>query len=775
MTAYWYVSMDTSVLKAYPMWANKLTGYAAIRGTWVVRVEVSAPNTVASRLRLLSKPPEYNSSFNNALQFKKGFCSQFPGVEIDVSNQTSATLRVPMRFNKEFASLQYNENAWGTVALLQYSPFHAVSGTVNFSLWLSFEDAELAQPLPVTMATVTAQSDNTGAVPISENSIYPTTAVNAPAQEPSPSKSVQLNAPDTSMYVNPDLLAIVVGCTSALKIAKDAMLSFSAQGPSTGAQELSKVPTGNLSAILGAASTISTSVGNMIPAISSYTGTASWVARVGARLASSYGYSKPRDNKIPTATSDRFMSSENNSEGTDGSVSLGAFSDNCINTMPNPCGSTMDEMSLPFLLSVPCCINTITFSTQAVGNCIYACQLCPRAMFTQSSKQNVSTEKVLNTLYDGVTAPKAIIGGPLCALAHSFALWRGGFRFVLKFAKTKMHKGRLLLTYTPVHPKADTSATTSFTGPSDLSNAMYGQCICIDLSQDSEFVYDVPFTCTDLYLPTTLGFGWFSMWVVEPLGYTSTVSTSISFNVEVSAVPGFEFATPIRPCLAPVVNNYSNVYAQSSSTGPQPMDKVPTISVATSATCIGEKLNSVKQLLTRSSYWLRVAGGAQTNPYNIVLPTVGATSIDMTNFDLLSHYAPWYTYMRGGMTIKAFTRDGFVRATLHSHNISSIPSKGNGIQPITGSAFEKRNIISVYIPQYSCGVARAIGYTNGSLTDLASESPTFSLGYYDATGTTTVTNGQYSRVVSDEFQLLGFVCCPLMVISPNNSQLGTIT
>lgn len=770
MTTYWYAPLDTNLLKGQPMWANKLTGYGAIKGTWVIRIEVSAPNTVASRLRLVSKPPEYTPGFSASLWNKKGTCSQLPGVEIDVSSQTSASLRVPMRYHREFASLQYNENAWGATALFQYSPFLAISGTVNYSIWLSFEDAELAQPLPLTLATVTAQSDNSGPIP-AEGSQFPTAA---PTPQATPDKSVTITAPDNQMYVNPDLLAIVVGCSSALKIARDALMSFQAQGPSTGAQEISKVPTGNLSSMLGAASSVATSLGNMVPSISSYTGAASWVGRVASRLASSYGYSKPRDHRLRTTTIDRFMGYENNSEGVDNAISLGAFSDNCVSTLSNPCGATMDEMSFDFLLKIPCCINTITFSTQAVGSVVYACQLCPKAMFTQSTKQNISTEKLLNTLYSGTTPPQAIVAGPLCALAHSFSLWRGGFRFVLKFAKTKMHKGRLLLTYTPIHPKADTSTNTSFMGPQNLTQAMYGQCVCIDLSQDSEFVFDVPYTCTETYLPTSLGFGWFSMWVVEPLGYTSTVSTSISFNVEVSAMPGFELAVPNRPTVLPVAATYSTVYAQSASSNAISIDKMPTMTVDTAAMCIGEKINSIKQLLTRSSYWIKGVTQNQLNPFAISLPNVTGNTTSAGLVDDLNHFGPWFTYQRGGIIYRVFNKDGVTRLTLHAPLVSALAAKGNGIHPAVGSVYEKREIASVYIPQYSCGVARPIGNFAGLMNDFPSEGPVLSIECYDSTGATAFTRPQSSRVASDEFQFLGFACVPLLVLSPNNTELGTM-
>jgi hypothetical protein len=261
---------------------------------------------------------------------------------------------------------------------------------------------------------------------------------------------------------------------------------------------------------------------------------------------------------------------------------------------------------------------------------------------------------------------------------------------------------------------------------------------------------------------------------VEPLGYTNTVSTSISFHVEVAAMPGFEFSIPNKPCLGPVPGNYATVYAQSSSAGPVLMENDPGSGPMPASLCVGEKINSIKQLMTRA-FWNIVLPASSTSVWTVTTAFTTSTTATNEYRDLFDYFLPWFTFIRGGMHWKIIAPDGIIRAALHAPRYSALPAKGNGIFPPVGNAFEKRELLNLYFPQYSAGVARLVGYTNGSLLDFPSESTTFSLTVTDSTGKIPLSTAWGCRTLADESQLLGFACCPLQVLTPNTMANDKLT
>jgi len=161
------------------------------------------------------------------------------------------------------------------------------------------------------------------------------------------------------------------------------------------------------------------------------------------------------------------------------------------------------------------------------------------------------------------------------------------------------------------------------------------------------------------------------------------------------------------------------------------------------------------------------------DPFAVFITAPVTNTFNSRNVDDLSTFAPWYTYMRGGIIYRAFNKDGVSRITLHAPAFSGIPARGANLPPAVGQVFEKREICSAYIPQYSCGYARPIGYSSETLGDFAGEAPTVTVDSYDTAGAA-IANIRQSRVVSDEFQLLGFSGVPLMLLTPDNTVSGAI-
>lgn len=134
---------------ANSVWLDKLRGFSLWRGTAVIRLQVNASPFHAGMLRL-HFIPQYTkyirefSSHNANLQTR----TQQPGVEFDIQD-TEVTFRVPYISPTAYFDVASGGEDWGSFFCTVYSPLAtgALSPqTVDFSIWLSFEDFEVDGP-----------------------------------------------------------------------------------------------------------------------------------------------------------------------------------------------------------------------------------------------------------------------------------------------------------------------------------------------------------------------------------------------------------------------------------------------------------------------------------------------------------------------------------------------------------------------------------------------------------------------------------------------------
>lgn len=133
-------------------WLNKIAGYNLIRGTCVIRIQINANPFQQGRLRLHFIPGAsevvYSGSRNQLLIQK----TQHYGVDLDCRN-TEAVLRIPYVTPYHYYDLNAGLGDWGNVYLTVLSPLAmdpaTSSTTVQYTIWTSFEDFEVAAPVPV--------------------------------------------------------------------------------------------------------------------------------------------------------------------------------------------------------------------------------------------------------------------------------------------------------------------------------------------------------------------------------------------------------------------------------------------------------------------------------------------------------------------------------------------------------------------------------------------------------------------------------------------------
>jgi len=317
--------------------------------------------------------------------------------------------------------------------------------------------------------------------------------------------------------------------------------------------------------------------------------------REASKIAASYGWSKP----VVTTPVQRMLQTQNVYQhlvdGADTTYSLGAFADNAVQALPGFAGTDVDEMSMAYIKSVYSAIASPTFSISNLPeSVIYSCQLTPRAMFFQSGNKNNLTQ-YQNP--DNSIWPSSLMG-----LSIPFRLWRGGFKFRIKMSKTKFHTGRLLLGFVPIPPYTTVS---DILVPVDRS-AMQFKSEIWDLREGNVMEFEVPFITSYSWIKEEENYGSFFISVIEPLQGPDTVSSTVPFVVEVAGADDLEFAFPITPHYWPAP---LAAVPSAQSGGFQPFKSDDTADQA--ANCIGEKFNSIKQLISKACYIDRVTTGSR--------------------------------------------------------------------------------------------------------------------------------------------------------------------
>jgi hypothetical protein len=189
-------------------------------------------------------------------------------------------------------------------------------------------------------------------------------------------------------------------------------------------------------------------------------------------------------------------------------------------------------------------------------------------------------------------------------------------------------------------------------------------------------------------------FGSFFISVLEPLVGPDTVSTVAPFIVEVAGMSDLEFAVPdsVRLQLAPPETLY---LAQSGSFQPFASDT----NDQAAQYCIGERLNSVKQLISKAvpaSYLV----GQDTDVfdddfvYPKFLPNAATpTSIGNVRNDYTNYFLPLYAFKRGGFCLDIVP----VRTDV---TVSAYPYVGNAIIDGLPVLTESNTALHVKMPYY---------------------------------------------------------------------------
>lgn len=320
-------------------------------------------------------------------------------------------------------------------------------------------------------------------------------------------------------------------------------------------------------------------------------GAVSWMTNVMSKTAAAMGYSKPVDETIVKRKLIMGYGGETHVDMPSSSVKAGPFQTNKLKVGVVG-GNTVDEMAFDYILSKPAYIyRKVWAGTVASGDLLYNCILSPSCMWFRDNAGSG------NIPFPGTASltTNALAPSHLCYIGNSFKYWRGGFKFTVKFSKSKMHGGRVILNFTPETTLAANGPVTT-TQPLPTVNTggvdVVGYSRTFDIKDSSVVEFEVPYVSTNPYLGYYSAMGNFSIHCVSPLMTPGSASDSIDMAVFVEALPGFQFAG-LTVSLMDGINPSQNaatpqVYTQAGGVKVEP-DAAQTV--------IGEQFTSVKQMI----------------------------------------------------------------------------------------------------------------------------------------------------------------------------------
>jgi hypothetical protein len=345
-----------------------------------------------------------------------------------------------------------------------------------------------------------------------------------------------------------------------------------------------------------AVSKITKWVARGVPAVSAYASAASWFLEKTAGVLRAYGFSKPQIQDPITRIWKTSGALEHNIDVPSSTVLVAPFVSNHVPATPDFGFSDVDEMSLKYVLSQWNQVYYGNVATNTAANSlIYGTSTSPAYMWYRQTTGSENGNILAPTL-SGATA-NALQPTGVFFWSQFFSYWRGGLKFRITFAKTKMHAGRVLAAFVP----AASPSTATTLVPSPVVTGVNvpgttGLSAVFDLKDSNVFEFECPYMLAVPFARFPETSGTFSIQVLDPILAPPSSATYIPFVVEVAAMDDFEFShfcgTRFPAHAFGTVRLQSGMIMPSESSLVQP--------------CAGEVFNSVKQLIM-IPHWTQVA------------------------------------------------------------------------------------------------------------------------------------------------------------------------
>lgn len=541
----------------YPGFLTRLTGVFGIRFTLNVTLRCS-PTPFAQGISVLSF--QYGADASATYTFDRTFfpfsCTQVPHVRLNFEETNEVTLSIPFLYSYDYFPLRdesVDDIPYGVFSLTNITPVPVAPSTaaIPYKVYLSLTDLELIGS--------TSWVDNT----------------------------VLLNS-----GIHNEAASLVTRVKQAHTVAKKTL-----KGISTADKELrkSKVISSTLGMVGKGLDFVS-----KVPIIGSFAGTPAWLANSLAGTAAAFGYAAPAIEETIQLKVDRHTLDPAHIDVPIASAKLSPFQSNKLEVSEVLGACDEDAMAFSYVLPKPSQIYLGSMTTgQGANTLLYGTKISPYSFWYRSTGTGNIPAPFSSTATTNALYPSTVM-----YLADHFRYWRGGLRFHLTFAKTQFHAGQILVTYIPYAEASGAAGISNVAripeSPGGLTQPNQFSMI-IDLRSGANFEFDVPFIFPSPYASVNDSTGSLSMVVLNPLVASSTsASSTINFVVEVSAKPDFEFAAVVAPSMCTTNTTVGDAFLQSGIEvmgNSDVSDQLfPTASIEPSASIIGEKFNSLKQL-----------------------------------------------------------------------------------------------------------------------------------------------------------------------------------
>lgn len=367
---------------------DKIKNFRYFKGVCVFKFMTNANPFTQGRFWIAVAPMERQTrKCYKQLDKTLAALTSYPGIEIDVQTNTSATLRVPFLAEEDAIQTGLIES-YAKVNVFSLTPISSpglATSRLSFQVFGWIEDLELIGPTPLEVNTGT----NRG---FSLNE--------------SPAKKL-----------------------ASLQVATEA------KGPVT---EVSSV-------ISNIADGISKSPLGAIPLVGTAASAVSWVSGAVNKVASIFGWSRPISGSFSTPFVQIPARGYGSTKAEDASTVLGFANDNSVGEYENNFQTDLDEMDVEYISSRPAVVATTNWlqntSTNAV---IMALPVGPQALLASTGTGTINRRQDAGDSwrYDLTNFEY---------LSTNFSHWRADIHYRFTFTKTAFHTGRVEIAFIPGH------------------------------------------------------------------------------------------------------------------------------------------------------------------------------------------------------------------------------------------------------------------------------------------------------------------------------------
>jgi len=351
----------------------------------------------------------------------------------------------------------------------------------------------------------------------------------------------------------------------------------------------------HISRALSSAAKVANFVSRNIPSLSAMAGPTAWALDTASGVAKYFGYSRPMIQDPPTKIIRMPYSGETNVDIPMQGYTLGTQQCNTLAISPNFGATDVDEMAFDFIKRQWSQIMVGQVSTTDTHNkAIYASPVCPTTWWYRAPASAPYCNKGFPRSSSDLVSQSgnSFLPSSLTLLCSYFRQWRGTVKYRITFSKTKFHGGRYLMAYNARTGKTDFWPTFggSVQGPEVSSGLVqpYGYSKMFDLKDGNQFEFEIPYMIEAPWVSFLSDIGGLSMVCIDPLQASSSVTSTVPFLIEVCGGDDFEVNDYAGPYFVPQPNG--TIYTQSGGV-------VKSVSKDPSPLTMGEKLNSVKQII----------------------------------------------------------------------------------------------------------------------------------------------------------------------------------